>query len=184
MIIGVCGLKGNGKDTIADMISSYGYTKISMAGTLKDVVSSLFGWSREMLEGDTVESREWREIPDRRWSGLVGRGIFKNDTYISPRIALQRVGTDLIRKHICDDFFIMKIGNLSNVVIPDIRFSNEIEMCDITINVIRNEYSQKEIEQMHESETIHLKHDHTYTVYNDGTLGDLEKKVRHIMLEL
>lgn len=184
MIIGVCGFKGSGKDTVADIITGYGYTKTSMASILKDVVSSLFGWDRKMLEGDTTESRSWREESDPFWSRLSGIGIFKDDDHVSPRIALQRIGTDLIRKYIHPDFFLMRLSNLSDVVISDIRFGNEMEYCDIVINVIRKEYSQKELDMMHVSETEHIRYPHTYTIYNDGTLSDLEDKVKDIMIDI
>lgn len=43
MIIGLCGAQGVGKDTIGDiLVSEYGFTKITFAAALKDVVSILF----------------------------------------------------------------------------------------------------------------------------------------------
>ena len=58
MIIGLCGAQGSGKDTVANiLVSKYGFVRISFATALKDVVAILFSWPREMLEGDTPESR-------------------------------------------------------------------------------------------------------------------------------
>ena len=65
MIIGVTGLIGSGKDTIADYLCTHkGFKRISFAASLKDAVSSVFGWDREMLEGTTKSSRVWREQVD------------------------------------------------------------------------------------------------------------------------
>jgi ferredoxin len=61
MIIGICGLIGSGKGTVADVLVDQGFTKVSFADKLKDGVSTIFGWNRAMLEGDTDESRQWRE---------------------------------------------------------------------------------------------------------------------------
>lgn len=60
MIIGVCGLIGSGKDTIADyLVNIHEFRRDSFAATLKDVVSAVFGWDRDMLEGRTRSSMEW-----------------------------------------------------------------------------------------------------------------------------
>ena len=56
MIIGITGLIGSGKDTVAKLFVERGCTQDSFAAPLKDVCSSIFGWDRTMLEGDTVES--------------------------------------------------------------------------------------------------------------------------------
>ena len=42
----------------------------------------MFGWDREMLEGDTEESRDWREKVDPYWSTETGNPI-------TPRLILQ-----------------------------------------------------------------------------------------------
>ena len=65
LIIGICGFQGSGKDTVADyLVNTHDFRRISFAGTLKDAVSAIFGWDRELLEGRTRESREWREQID------------------------------------------------------------------------------------------------------------------------
>ena len=62
MIIGICGLIGSGKDTIADiLVQEKNFEKLSFADKLKDGVASVFGWDRQMLEGKTDSSRSWRE---------------------------------------------------------------------------------------------------------------------------
>ena len=43
MIIGICGLIGAGKDTIADyLVNVHGFRRESFAGTLKDAVAAVF----------------------------------------------------------------------------------------------------------------------------------------------
>ena len=84
MIIGICGFQSSGKDTIADLlISQYGFKKISFGGALKDVVSIIFGWPRDKLEGLTEEDREWREKVDYWWATTLKM------PQLTPRYVLQ-----------------------------------------------------------------------------------------------
>ena len=75
MIIGICGLIGSGKGTVADILVERNYKKISFADKLKDGVAEVLGWDRAMLEGDTDSSREWRELQDAFWSKETGKEI-------------------------------------------------------------------------------------------------------------
>jgi hypothetical protein len=125
MIIGVCGLIGAGKDTIADyLVNIHQFRRESFANTLKDAVSAVFGWDRELLEGRTRQSREWREQRDEWWSNRLGMDI-------TPRWVLQYWGTEVVRKSFHDDTWIASLENklrktTDDVVISDCRFPNEI----------------------------------------------------------
>lgn len=125
-IIALVGFAGAGKDTLANCMVSYGYTKVSFAGILKDITAIIFGWDREMLEGSNPISRIWREKVDEWWSNKL------NMPHLTPRWVLQHIGTDLFRKHFHEDIWTAciekKIYNLDKVVITDCRFPNEIEM--------------------------------------------------------
>ena len=125
MIIGVCGLIGSGKDTTADyLVNIHEFRRDSFAATLKDAVASVFGWDRDMLEGRTRSSREWREQPDEWWSARLGRTI-------TPRWVLQYWGTEVCRVGFHDDIWIASLENKlrktrDHTVISDCRFPNEI----------------------------------------------------------
>lgn len=128
MIIGVCGLIGGGKGTVADMlVNDHGYEKISFADKLKDAVATMFDWDREMLEGANDSSRKWREQPDTFWTKETGREI-------TPRLVLQLFGTDCMRQGFYDGIWVSLVKQkiLANpekkFVIPDVRFPNEIKL--------------------------------------------------------
>ena len=128
MIIGICGLIGSGKGTVADfLVEQRGFTKISFADKLKDGVASVFGWDREMLEGNTEDSRAWREKVDPYWSTETGHPI-------TPRLVLQLFGTDCMRNGFFDGIWVSLVKKQllenpdSNFVIPDVRFENEANM--------------------------------------------------------
>jgi hypothetical protein len=126
MIIGICGFIGSGKDTAADFLCNlHNFKRLSFAATLKDAVSNVFGWDREMLEGRTQASRDWREQKDEWWSKRLGIDI-------TPRFVLQQWGTNVLREHFHDDIWIASLENQlrtskDNIVITDCRFPNEIK---------------------------------------------------------
>lgn len=133
MLIGISGLIGSGKSTVANiLIKECNFTKLSFADSLKDAIATVFHWPRYMLEGDTEESREWREKIDTWWANKL------NMPNLTPRWVLQYWGTDLCRNSFHKDIWILSMENKLNdllklnpdfdVVIPDTRFSNEIEM--------------------------------------------------------
>ena len=141
MIIGIAGFQGSGKDTIADYLQNiYGFKRDSFAATLKDAVSAVFGWDRELLEGRTTESRAWREQVDSWWANRL------NMPNLTPRLVLQRWGTEVARRSWHDDTWIASLENKLNkahndIVITDVRFPNEIQAVrnagGIVIRVVR-----------------------------------------------
>jgi hypothetical protein len=126
MIIGVCGLIGSGKDTIADYLQNiHQFRRESFAHTLKDAVAAVFGWDRELIEGRTRESREWREQVDPWWAERL------NMPHLTPRWVLQYWGTEVARRSFHDNIWIASLENKlrkthDDIVISDCRFPNEI----------------------------------------------------------
>lgn len=208
MIIGITGLIGSGKDTVADYLCTFhGFKRISFAASLKDAVSVVFGWDRELLEGSTTSSREWREKVDVWWSNRLGI------PELTPRWVLQQWGTDVLRKNFHDDIWVASLENklrsqADNVVITDCRFPNEI----LTIReagglVLRTERGPKPIWynsaiivnrgsaepeyersmqvlqefNVHASEysSIGLKYDKWLD--NNGTIDDLHKQIEKVL---
>lgn len=127
MIIGLCGTIGSGKDTMADyLVNNYDFCRASFAGALKDALAQVFGWDREMLEGRTLQSRNWREQTDQWWSKRL------DISNLTPRKMLQIFGTDVCRQHLHDDIWVASLENrmrksTDNMVITDCRFPNEIQ---------------------------------------------------------
>ena len=125
-IIGIVGLIGAGKDTVADYLCNFHqFRRESFANSLKDAVSQVFGWPRELLEGRTKQSREWRETRDEWWSNRL-----KQD--ITPRYVLQYWGTEVVRKGFHDDMWVASLehrllNSQNDIVITDCRFPNEIK---------------------------------------------------------
>ena len=194
MIIGICGLIGSGKGTVADiLVDYYNFQKISFADKLKDGVSSVFGWDRALLEGDTDRSRIWREKDDEFWSTELGRPI-------TPRLVLQLFGTDCMRNGFDENIWVLlaKKHMLDNphvnYVIPDVRFQNEMD----TINELNGEVWQvrrgkqpdwfvpwrdhrvKPGSSIHESEYMWVGPDSAFSniIDNNNDLATLERAIK------
>lgn len=128
MIIGILGLINAGKSTVANiLVEEHNFVKVSFASSLKDAVAAIFRWPPELLQGDTEQSRHWREQPDSYWSNVMQKPI-------TPRWVLQHVGTDIMRNHFDQNIWVhsllKKLHNNSdkNYVISDVRFINEIDV--------------------------------------------------------
>lgn len=127
MLIGLVGFIGSGKGTIADtLVERHGFTKESFARGVKDATSVIFGWDRDLLEGDSVQSRAFREQPDAYWSKAFGKEF-------SPRYALQLMGTEAGRKVFHENLWVLSLRKRieadidKHYVIADVRFPNEID---------------------------------------------------------
>lgn len=211
-IIGIVGFAGSGKSTVADiLVNTHSFHSISFADGVKDATSAIFGWPRDLLEGDTVESREFRETESPYWTEKFGFSV-------TPRKMMQIMGTEAGRQCFHPDIWIHRTFNVINawsasgidrVVIPDVRFGNEIEeitnQSGILIRVRRgpepewyelalrandnkdpgrSECAIRLMEKnIHYSEWAWISHNYRFDhiIENDGTVEDLQKKVAEII---
>jgi hypothetical protein len=208
MIIGIVGFISSGKGTVGDILANeYGFIKDSFAKPLKDAVSTIFNWPRHLLEGDTKESREWRELKDEFWSNKLGKTI-------TPRLVLQWMGTEAGRNVFGENLWSASLINRSdpnrNYVITDVRFVNEIKSIQQhggkIIRVIRGQEPNwmegairiKETEKrhgeypfnyldeinntlphIHRSEWDWVESEMDVVIRNDSSLEDLKIEINH-----
>lgn len=134
-VVGILGFKGSGKDTAGDyLVREHGFEVESFANPLKDLLSAVFGWDRELLEGNTTDSRTWRETPDVWWENKLNwtEMPYRHLGRFTPRAAMQIIGTDVMREHFDNDLWIKsleaRLQNKTKVVITDCRFPNECKL--------------------------------------------------------
>lgn len=162
LIIGVCGKAGSGKDTIADiLVRDHGFVKVAFADPLKRVCQEIFEFTTEQLWGPSDKRNE----PDFRYcrtphqagfDPVDGRPTSIDAEYLTPRYALQKLGTEWGRDCYPDIWveYAMRIAKrlsvkgapifydarfgirsktmsdpdeVKGVVISDVRFLNEVE---------------------------------------------------------
>ena len=209
MIVGISGFINSGKSTVATQLTEeFGFKKDSFATSLKDACALMFDWPRAMIEGDTKESREWREETDQWWSEKLGIPNF------SPRLALQLVGTDSLRNHFNQGIWFMTLENRvrknpsQHVVISDVRFPNEVkfiqEQGGVMIRVdrgqppvwfetalmankgnsIAKDIMSKTYSEAHFSEWAWVGQKYDYVISNDSNLEHLQAQVREILARI
>ena len=212
MIIGLVGFIGSGKGTVGDILeSNYGFKRQQFAGSLKDATSAIFDWPRHLLEGDTPESREWREKKDDYWSKALGRDI-------TPRSALQLMGTEAGRNVFGDKLWTTSVKakidndhlNLDHVI-TDVRFPNEIDairewggkvyrvkrgddpewyrVAEIqnqhpkSVNVKIGKTMENNYPEVHVSEWAWVGYEFDGVIENDGSFDDLKEKVEKLLIK-
>lgn len=228
MIIGISGGAGAGKDTFADiLVKNHMFVKVSLADPLKRICRDVFEFSIEQLWGpsekrNTSDFRYPREhtwIPrmDPRYPscsccGVVWNGQKQPQCYLTPRYALQQLGTEWGRNcyqnvwvdHLVRSAEKMTKGGFnyiqatglfptfdlwedtgpSHVVVPDVRFENEIsalkaagaKLVRITrpgTNLVGDHSSERE--QMEISDSVF-----DVVVRNEGYVSDLERHAEEL----
>jgi hypothetical protein len=176
IIIGVCGLKRCGKDTIADyLVANYGFVKLKFATPLKAACRDLFGFTDDQLETDA------KEEVDPLWN-------------ITPRHALQFMGTEIMQHKINELlpstgklFWVKKMMHQINmmqenrVVISDLRFMHEYDHLKATygdrFKVLKIQSSRSLSEDAHVSEREWKQIPHNHLINNSKTLNDLYAEI-------
>lgn len=176
-IVAITGQKYAGKDTAADyLVTKYGYKKFEISEPLKKICAIMFGFSEEQLHGTL------KETVDQKWR-------------VSPRQALQFIGTDLFRyqigrllpnvgANIWTDILINAIDSSGQdkVVISGIRFQDEIDELKRryendagtgTVVVIKIKRPGLLTGDKHISETGVEDIIADITIYNDSSLSDM-----------
>ena len=204
-VIGLVGFIGSGKDTVAKMLVGEDCVQDSFASPLKDLCASIFGWERSLLEGDTIESRDFRETPDVFWTRKL------NIDHFTPRLALQLLGTEVMRNHFDEDIWLnsleYRIRKLHKaekcVVVSDARFRNELQLIQqmngVVIwvqrgelpdwyeiaktahsNAVNRKIMETRYKSVHESEWNWAGYPVDYVINNNGSLEDLQAEVARL----
>lgn len=182
MIIALTGRKFSGKDTAAQvLIDKYNFTPYAFARPIKEICKTVFLWDDERING------ELKETEDPVWG-------------ISPRRALQLIGTELMRQELCkqhkgfkettgDALWAKRFIELyrqapGNYVVTDLRFFNELMLIADTFGKevvsIRIEREGIDKTDIHASETAIDTLPVLYTVTNNGSIADLHRRIERI----
>ncbi len=176
MIIGLSGLKGSGKSTVAKYLCEHhNFIEFSFAAPIKQGLIEMLDLTSEQVLVD-------KETPDAFWG-------------VTPRKLMQVIGTELMRNHL--PTYLPEMKNVwirlmekkvlahpnQNIVISDCRFLDEA--CFIRNKkgtLLRVSRPTLISSDMHESE--HLGFEVDYEIFNSKTIPELELSVEHILKQI
>ncbi len=163
-IIGLAGLAGSGKTTVAHILQRDHYFQaLAFAEPLKSACRELWGFTEAQLYGDQ------KEVVDERWG-------------ITPRTAMQQMGAEYART-LCEDVHVMRLleraEGLKRVAVHDVRFPNEIAALRAAGGRVWwvSRLSVRRSGRVHVSERSIGPEDCDLFVPNDGTIEQLERRV-------
>lgn len=175
IVLGLTGAAGSGKDAAAAFLVEDGYTRIAFADPLRAMALSLNPIvscnSAIHRLSDAVETYGW-DVAKREYPEV--RGI------------LQRLGTDVIRNHVSDTFWVdrafagIKKNGTGKYVLTDVRFPQEFRSI-VEANGIIVKISRPGLEALpgnHVSETALSGIDSDLIIDNDQDLEFLGTSIR------
>lgn len=146
-IIGLCGLIGSGKDTVAISLANDGYIQLSFAAELKRIVAQIFNLDINLLLGVSDISREYREQIIPR-IGVSPRALLRQ-TGEAMRKIHPKVWVDHVEKEMME---FIALGH-RKFVISDVRHLNEyrfVRNCGGLMGEITNGDKPEWVMSMHE----------------------------------
>lgn len=173
MIIGIAGPKNSGKDTFANRFKLYiPCITRAFAEPVKRTCQQLY-----LLTEEQLYDIEQKEKIDHRWG-------------ISPRQMFQQVGTDYVRNQLDPNFFLKHFEfwyrqqpHGTNIIIPDVRFQNEVDMIHSLGGKVVYIYRPfLPSNDSHESELSANQLNHIdYTIENCGSLLQFYREIDSFM---
>lgn len=207
--IGLIGLAGSGKDTVAvilqEALKDIGqeFEIDRYAGLLKETAKAVFGerfddrdvkevlipfdWKlkfRVINELCTLAEKLYLCPQELRTYNRLCAEQFAELTEISPRKFQQLLGTEVGRA-IDENIWVSYLKNQDrNLIIPDVRFGNE----DVDFNILITRHPVPK-GKLHASEVYAAElqlsdnpYDYVdYVIHNDGSIEDLKRKVQQLV---
>lgn len=193
-VVALSGWKGSGKDTVADfLVEEYGYTKLSFASALKDMVASTYGIDRHMLDDPTRKEQPLHQFPVSTTDAFTAHihSLLAAELrygYWTPRALCILEGS--IKRSVDPNFWIRKtiettvMNRHSNYVISDMRYKSEANAFKMFLPetaIIRIErFSGVETNDPSERDLDNYEQ-FTHRIINTGTVKELYTQVDRII---
>jgi len=162
-IVGITGVAGSGKDTLANyLVRVAGYKRYALADPIKEELNRMFRWSPAQWE-----DRVWKETyleagrTPREWAQWLGARI---------RVVDPDWWIDELLERSYDD------GNLNRTVISDVRYNNEAKIIGnlggVVLQVTRHEAGPVTAHESENGVATNLIHEVLDNNGSPGSTGD------------
>lgn len=182
MLIGLSGLKGSGKNTVADYLTKqYSFTQLSFADPVREMALTINPW--------VVHQGGYGTIPLTELINDAGWDWAKNNVPEVRRL-LQRIGTEAGRNILGENVWVDNLANRvpdiakpeSRYVITDCRFPNEATFIDSQGGSIIWVDRPGLVSDGHISESVEMRKWRNWLVINDASFEQLYDQVFQIMI--
>ena len=165
-VISISGAKRSGKDTVTEMLVARigGAKRVALADPIKAILMDMMGLTYEELE----DLKNDENKPHRKYLQNLGQK------------AKEFFGESCWRDY--SRHVIASLPKNSVAVISDVRFPFETQRGDLTINVVRRSLGKNT--DTHASENGMKGFEFDITIYNNGTLEELETQVDNLITKL
>jgi hypothetical protein len=187
MIVGLTGLKGSGKDTVAAyLIKQHQFERRAFADPLKKSVAALLKVPFNEIDRWKNDPKMWVTV-SKQWEtdGLETRYSLRFREF------LQRFGTeahrDVFGESFWLDYTLPTDGYYAGrkIVVTDVRFANEAKRVDRLGGFVVKVYRPAALlKDQHRSELPIPKKSVDYLLKNDGTVDVLYDRVEEMLLKL
>ncbi|MCA1799820.1 MAG: hypothetical protein LC650_00815 [Actinobacteria bacterium] len=182
MIIGLSGFARSGKDEAAAALVAEGFTRAAFADVLREMAYAADPYI-QYAAGDDIEPGRYRRLQSVvdtfGWEAAKER-------FPDVRRLLQRLGTeagrDILGKNIWVNTVLRRVADIEDVVITDVRFSNEgaaiKEHGGVVVNITR-----PGIGPVNGHISDNALEDYPFDEYirNDGTVEDLHAMILEVV---
>lgn len=146
-VIAISGWRGSGKDTCADfLVGEFGYTKLSFAAPLKDLVASTYNISRKSLDdaaGKETPLHQYPVIPSDPFTASVQERLASElrSGYWTPRALCILEGS--MKRAVHANYWVRRVAEIiiglpdTNFVISDLRYKSEADTLKLLIPDIK-----------------------------------------------
>lgn len=193
-VLALSGWRKSGKDTTADfLVREYGYTKLSFAAKLKDMVSTTYGVERALLDSQTHKEMPLYHLPACTTDAFTVRihemlGSELKSGYWTPRALCILEGS--IKRAVNANFWVKSVASdilaapsRDKFVISDMRYTSEADTLRIllpTVITLRIDRFET-IDTLDPSERDLDNYKFDIELGNKGTVEELYTTLGHVI---
>lgn len=197
VVVALSGWRGSGKDTAADLlVREYGFTKLSFAAKLKDMVARDYGIPRESLDDPAAKEaplQQYPVIPGDAFAETLHTRLSSElrSGFWTPRALCILEGSG--KRSVHSNYWVRSVASEiltdtgdRNFVISDLRYKSEADTLKLLLPdiVLARIERFNSIETNDPSERDLDSYRFSYVLSNKGTIDDFHRQITAVYADL